>query len=97
MCIYNTSHLAKVIETPYNTYNTFNTPPSQLLLTGVRKKSEKSCLKIWRGMGSGLYICSEQVMAGEEDGIITVQAGDYALVQIAPVADGGSRDSGGSV
>ena len=48
-------------------------------------------------MGSGLYICSEQVVAGEEDGIITVQAGDYALVQIAPVADGGSCDSGGSV
>ena len=56
--IYNTSHLAKVIESTFNTFNTFNTPPPQLLLTGVRKKSEKSCQKIWRGMGSGLYICS---------------------------------------
>ena len=55
---YNTSHLAKVIECTFNNFNTFNAPLSQLLLTGVRKKSEKSCLKIWRGVGAGVYICS---------------------------------------
>ena len=57
--IYNTSHLAKVIETPYNTYNTFNTPPPQLLLTGVRKKLKKSCRKIWRGWGQGRIFAAQ--------------------------------------
>ncbi len=52
---YTHTKLAKVIET---TFATFAPPPSQLLLTGVRKKSEKSCRKIGRGMGSELYICS---------------------------------------
>ena len=38
-----------------------------------------------------MYICSE------EDGIIIGCAGDYALMQIAPAADGGSSDSGGNM
>ena len=90
MHIYNTSHLAKVIEFTYITYITYITPPSQLLLTGMRKKSEKSCRKIWRGMGSELYICSAE-------GAIIGCASDYALMQIAPAVDGGSSDSSSNV
>ena len=41
-------------------------------------------------MGSGLYICSEE-------GVIIGCAGDYALMQIAPAADGGSSDSSGNM
>ncbi len=40
---------------------------------------------------------AEDLTVGEEDGIITVQAGDYVLMQVIPAADGTGSDSGGNV
>ena len=53
MYIYDIMYFAKVIGNAYATYASYVPPLSQLLLTGVRKKSEKSCRKIWRGWGQG--------------------------------------------
>ena len=62
MHIYNTSHLAKVIEFTYITYITYITPPSQLLLTGVRKKLKKVAEKFGGGGVRVVYLQREQVM-----------------------------------
>ena len=97
MHIYNTSHLAKVIEFTYITYITYITPLSQLLLMGVRKKFEKSCLKIWRGWGQNCIFAARTSYGSEEGGVIIGCAGDYALMQFAPAADGGNSDSSGNM
>ena len=57
--------LAKVIET---TFATFASPLSQLLLMGVRKKFEKSCLKIWRGWGQSCIFAARTSYGSEEGG-----------------------------
>ena len=95
---YTHTKLAKVIESIFNTFNTFNAPLSQLLLTGVRKKFEKSCLKIWRGgWGQSCIFAARTSYGSEEGGDIIGCVNDYALMQIARAADGGSSDSGGSM
>ena len=76
---------------------TCNHPPLQLLLTGVRKKSEKSCRKIWRGWGQSCIFAARTSYGSEEGGDIIGCVNDYALMQIAPAADGGSSDSGGNM
>ena len=60
----------------------------------MRKKFEKSCLKIWRG---GVRIVYLQRSFKEEGDIIIGCASDYALMQFAPAADGGSSDSSGNM
>ena len=67
------------------------TTPFTATSDGGEKKVEKKLPKNLEGVGVELYICSE------EGGIIIGCAGDYALMLIAPAADGGSSDSSGNM